>query len=412
MTTRTKSNARPMGTPTIEDDAGPRALAQVHQRLLIDEEWTDRRDRGFTWWAHRLEQRIDAGLPIDDDGIVITRLTSRIPVVTNVRATPERVERILAASNLLADSYSYVYDPQTQQVDSVQSGIVHAQTLDWRPDLLASYFVIQLIHAEQDANRLARALRGRIARSRHPMRGQRREPDDMLNVVDAVFLPSGVPDNPFANEFEFESICEQVNRINAVSLGASSTGVAIEVPFADSTALITLDAQYPHPRLGRGLGVRLHLPTRDDFDEGARLAAWLNRKDAAGDLLCPAMGAWTVRGDIDPCRVVRCAFISAALWRSGLAMDVAAGAILTLRKLNTLLDPDGTEPNASEVLANRLALRNRNSSNDDESRESARAARSYVHNGVTFVNKTLPGRSVGLVGTAGIRPPRRRRLDS
>ena len=46
-------------------DAGLETLKQIHARLQIDEEWTERRERGLTWWAHQLAQHIDAGRPID-----------------------------------------------------------------------------------------------------------------------------------------------------------------------------------------------------------------------------------------------------------------------------------------------------------------------------------------------------------
>jgi len=46
-------------------DVGAVTLRYLHERLQIDEEWTQRRERGFSWWAHRLPQHIDAGRPID-----------------------------------------------------------------------------------------------------------------------------------------------------------------------------------------------------------------------------------------------------------------------------------------------------------------------------------------------------------
>ena len=415
MTTTTKTRTRAKALRTVDEDVGAKTLAHIHQRLLIDEAWTDRRELGFTWWAHRLAQHIDAGLPVDDDGVVLTRITSRIPVVTNVKAPAERVVTILAALNLLADCYCYVYDPQAQRIDSVQSGIVHAQTLDWRADLLASYFMIQLIHAEQDANYLARTLRGRAARSKHPAEGRRNEADDMLNVIDAVFMCSGVPQNPFTNAFEFESISELVNRINAVSLGASHDAVAIEVPFADATAMITLDARHPHPRLGPGLAIRLHLPNQIDFQQGADLAAWLNRKEAAGELLCHSLGAWSVRGDSDgdSSTVVHCAFVSAALWRSGLAMDAATGAILKLRQLNALLYPGVPSVDVRHVVADRLARAMRQETEmDDSGPEVESAGEIHTVGGVKFIDETKPGRFSAIEFDPNVVRSRKRRCDS
>ena len=375
-----RSDTAPEATCTLDEDVGAAALARIHQQLLIDDEWTDRRDRGFTWWAHRLAQQIDAGIPIDDDGIVITRITSRVPVVKNIRVATAKVHATLAGLNLFADSYRYVYDAQQRRVESVQSVILHAQTLGWRADLTASFFLVQLIHAEADARELARQLRGRIAVSNHPIQGRRRVPDDMLNVVRDVFQVTTAAENGFTNRFEFETICEQVNRINAVSLGASDTGLAIEVPFADSTALIVLQAGERCPRIGAGLGVRLHLPMRVDFGQAVHLAAWLNGREAAGELLSHGIGAWSTRASADDYIVVHSSFIPAALYRSGLAMDAATGAIHKLKQLNALMNPNVPEPDVREIVANRLTLASRNAADAATSAaEPVAAAGETVH---------------------------------
>ena len=337
-------------------DAGAETLQYIHERLQIDEEWTQRRERGFTWWAHRLPQHVDAGRPIDDDGIVVTRILSRIPILRGVTAEPDLVEKVLAEWNFIADSYCYAYDAATRSIDSVQSGIVHEQTLDWRPELLAAGFIVQLCHAEEDAPALRRVLGGRLASSRHPFRGRRKEPDDMLNVVWAVFRPRGAGPSLFANKFEFETICEQTQRINAASLGASDTGVAIEVPFGLSTALISLNAKEENPRIGAGLGVFLQLPIFASFEECVRLAAWLNRKEADGEFLSQCIGAWSVKKGERFCTMARCEFIANAVHRPGLAMDAATAAIMKLRQANRLLNPGVEEPIAWKVVAERLGM--------------------------------------------------------
>lgn len=337
-------------------DVGVEALGVIHRKLMIDEEWTQRRERGFTWWAHRLPQQIDAGRPIDDRGIVVTRITSRIPILRGVTGGADLIDKVLTEWNFISDSCCYVYDPETRRIESVQSGIVHEQTLDWRAELLASYFIIQLCHAEEDAPVLRRALGGRLASSRHPTQGRRTEEDDMLNVVWSAFRPRGAGKSEFADRFEFDAICDQVNRINAASFGGSDTGVAIEVPFGDNTALITLNAAEENPRIGAGLGVFLQLPIFASFEECARLAAWLNRNEAAGEFLSQCVGAWSVKKGGRFCTVARCEFIPNALHRPGLAMDAAIGAMMKLKQVNRLLNPGVDEPIAWKVVADRLGI--------------------------------------------------------
>jgi hypothetical protein len=348
--------ARPNELPPAKD-VGAETLKYIHERLYIDEEWTDRRERGFTWWAHRLAQHIDAARPIDDDGIVVTRVTSRIPMLRGVKADADSVVKILAEWNFIADCYCYVYDPDARTIESVQSGIVHEQTLDWRPELLAAQFIIQLCHAEEDAPVLRRLFGGRLASSRHPEHGRRKQPDDMLNVVWSVFRPRGADKSLFADKFEFETICEQANRINAASFGSDESAVAIEVPLGNSTALITLNAKEHNPRIGAGLGVFLQLPIFATFEECARLAAWLNRKEAAGEFLSHFWGAWTVMKHSERCTVARCAFVPNALHRPGIAMDFAAASIMKAKQVNRRLNPGVEEPIAWQVVAQRLGVR-------------------------------------------------------
>jgi len=337
-------------------DVGAESLRHIHESLRIDEEWTERRERGFTWWAHRLPHHVDAGRPTDDAGIVVTRITSRIPILRGVTAEPDHVEKVLTEWNFIADSYCYLYDATTRAIDSVQSGIVHEQTLDWRPELLAAGCIIQLCHAEEDAPVLRRALGGRLASSRHPTQGRRKAPDDMLNAVSAVFRPLGAGPSVFADRFEFETICELSRRINAASSGASDTGVSIEVPFGQTTALVTLNAREENPRVGAGLGVFLQLPIFASFEECARLASWLNRKEAAGEFLSHCWGAWSVKKHGNSCTVARCGYMPNAMHRPGLAMDLAAAAIMKLKQVNRLLNPGVEEPNAWKVVADRLGI--------------------------------------------------------
>ena len=73
----------------------------------------------------------------------------------------------------------------------------------------------------------------------------------------------------------------------------------------------------------------------------ARLAAWLNRKEAGGEILAQSCGAWSVKGHGERCTVARCEFLLAAVRRPGLAMDTAAAAIMRLRYVNRLMNPGG-----------------------------------------------------------------------
>lgn len=40
-------------------DAGVKFLEAQRAKMMIDDEWTQQRERGFTWWAFRLAQHFE-----------------------------------------------------------------------------------------------------------------------------------------------------------------------------------------------------------------------------------------------------------------------------------------------------------------------------------------------------------------
>ena len=60
-----------------DKDVGLEALDRIFDMLQIDEEWSVRRQRGFTWWSYRLAQHIDATEPWQDDEFQLSRIRIR-----------------------------------------------------------------------------------------------------------------------------------------------------------------------------------------------------------------------------------------------------------------------------------------------------------------------------------------------
>jgi hypothetical protein len=51
------------GNEMADLDTGLRTVGDVFTNLEVDEEWSTRERRGFTWWAHRHAQRVWAEEP-------------------------------------------------------------------------------------------------------------------------------------------------------------------------------------------------------------------------------------------------------------------------------------------------------------------------------------------------------------
>lgn len=337
-------------------DVGAEALRIIHERLSIDEAWVVRRARGFTWWPGRLEHQVEVGRPVREGGLVLTRITSRIPVLQDVRASREVAEEALAEWNRDADSYCYVYDPELGTVDSVQSAFTCLQTLDWHPRALGLQFAVQLEHADVHAEPLAQELSAQLMKSGHPERGKRVVRDSVLRVVDREILAAGQSSSRFADKSEFDAILKRVHHGNAASLGTNETGMCIEVPFGTWTALVTLYAASPQPGIGYGLGRALRLPIFTTLDECARLAAWLNRKEADCGFLADHAGAWGVMRAGQRHSVAHRMFTPNALYRPGIAMRIALQGMRKLELVNRLLNPGVPEPRVWELISKRLGL--------------------------------------------------------
>ena len=280
---------------TNDPDLGQRVLEKIHKDLCIDEPWTTRGDRWFSWIGHRLAQRVSAYKPSDDDGIVLSRIEATCVVVADIAAEPSDVVRVLPRINRHAVGSAYTYWPDTHSISADAVAYVHDQTLEWRTNQLGALAILQLWLCETEAAWLAEKTGGRIAVREHPTSGRRLEPDEMLNVLDTQFAADGRKQSLFADKFEMENIAEITRQsTSAASLGGDAGGVTIEVPFGDYTSLIQLNTQEPHRRLGNGLTALLRLPLTVTPDEADLLASMVNAREAAGESKATHYGC---RGD-------------------------------------------------------------------------------------------------------------------
>ena len=344
-------------TANDTDAVGFEALAGIRERLAGGAALIVNGERGFSRISSRLAQHVEAAPPRLLGGILTTRISSCIPVRQEVRGDAEEIERVLTRLNQSADCYRYVYDAASGAVNSVQCALVHAGTLAWWTPLLATAFALQHQRAEHDADLLQPRLGGRVASAGSPHIVKfRRHIRPAPRLVSGP-QPADRRGNRFANKFEFEAIAEYANRLNAFSAGATAEGVVIDAPFDGTTALVRVHSDKEHPRTGQGLTVFLLLPIFGRYDELARLAAWLNRREAAGEVLAHGLGAWAVLEDGNESLLRHHLFVPKGAWAPGLALNLASASLAKLGRINVLLNPGVPEPNVLQVVGERLARR-------------------------------------------------------
>jgi hypothetical protein len=337
------------------DDVTSRALRTIHQRLRIDEEWTDRSDASFSWTGLRLEQHFAVSPPVRSHGLDVHRLSCTVPVVREVRADEGKVLSTLGSANNYAAGEALVWDPGRRCIFGFTGSAIHEETVEWRSTALADFAIVALCSFERIADGLAELVEGAVVEWHHPLRGRRDEADDMLNVVDAVFCRRGGEPSFFARESEFERVYQRLQDSPYYSAGASADGICIEVPFGSGdTALIEMRADVPHPLLGNGLLTTLSIPAPEHVTvTSARLAAALNRREATGRWLGINFGAWCVHGTHEMLAHVR--FTPNNMFMEGLAADIATTTVnRALMAAEFLLDQDRPPRAAHKIVWGRF----------------------------------------------------------
>ena len=283
-------NDRPRGGAEIkaELDPGLAVVRYLYDNSRIDGEWSVADDRGFTWWADSLAQRVWSKPAFDDEGIDIYRLFVETDLVRGV-ADPVLGTRSVDSLNGLSTGSALVFEPEAGSVRAVASMWVHEQSLEWVARSFSVLGAIQVAQAQQQATMLAPMVGGELALSAHPGSGVRPEPDEMLGLLEIVRM-DGRSQPRWAGE-QMEFALERLRRVPIVTLATGdATGITLEVPYRQTTALIQLDVSWAHPDLGTGLIARLSLP--GDAGPGAEWAAMRNRQELVSLTRANFVGGW------------------------------------------------------------------------------------------------------------------------
>jgi len=291
-----------------ESDVGLQAVDRIFSMLQIDEEWSIRRPRGFTWWPYRLAQHIDATEPWQDDGFQLSRVRIRTDVADSVDAD-RHPEEFLAAANAQETLSAVVWDQQERSISECCTGIVHQQNSDCLSRLLATAAVLQINAAHGRAQGLAEVLGGVPAASNHPSSGERPEPDEMvfaaLQMTEQAKEAGRSFSGPllsnlsgFLPQYELLGFSDESSfscEVPFVGPVPSAAKVAINLPDKSQrpeTSLLQIYSDIEHPNYGTGALVTLLLPITFDPDEIPRLVNKLNLTEAKANTHSNLLGAW------------------------------------------------------------------------------------------------------------------------
>lgn len=311
-------------------DLGPATLDSLFEKLMIDDEWAYCAGRAFSWWPHRLAQRVSVTAPREafGDPMVAVRVTNDF--VTDVEADDEMVEEVIGLLNMHASVCAYVWDSDARAVTIATSAYIHEGNRSLERFFSAAV-LLSTIEAHAKAIQVAEILSARPATSEHPISGERPMPDDLLGFAEDQIVPRGQGLSAFVGP-----AIENATRAPGIGWGmanASPEGFTGELPFlgdipavvkvalgADGpveTSLVQLLTEPRHPAYGSGLLMLLRLPITQPADEIHRLAHGLNRAEALELTGFPQFGAWC-RDPSDDTSLVFATFVPSACFDPGI----------------------------------------------------------------------------------------------
>jgi hypothetical protein len=337
-------------------DAGLEVVKGVFNTLEIDDEWSEWNDRGFEWWGQNLRQRVWASPGYDDDGIIVYRVYAVTDTVRSIKKPLNEVDVFLGVPNSLSVGSAYVFDPSDRSVRLWTTATVHKDIAEWIARLLSCFAILQTIDATSSAQVLASELDGEVDTSGHPLSGMRAEPDGMFGVMEEVFLPQGRGRSPWNGNPEITSICEMLNRTNCFSMG-DEKGLTAEFPFGDDTSMLRIVTDDPHPVLGSGVGLYLHLPMWGSYEDASMIAGALNRAETNSKAMSHLMGSWCATTIGDNSLPAFASFFPATTHQSGLLTNMVFSAVRRGNWVGQFLNPNTSASDVMSIVMKRFGVR-------------------------------------------------------
>ena len=298
-------------------DAGLEVLDFVYRSMKIDECWSIREPRSFTWWGHRLAQRVSVEPVRRSHGFEVARLSAETDLLRNVQSTQKTADR-LAGFNQHASLSAFVWYPDEGRIRLRCSAGVHAETIETLKPLFSAAVSIQVADAHVKVDALATLLGGEPDTSGHPTGGQRQDIDDMLNVIEQLFAREGRKAKPFTEaDFARAAAVNPPLWLEAETSGTSLKALLGTEKYPSAIAVLYVEGSEFHPQLGFGLLMQLNLPITASADQTLVLSHKLNLAEAHAWETPYFFGAWCPGGN-KLSGLVFTAFIPAAVCRTNL----------------------------------------------------------------------------------------------
>src|SRR4051812_19834983 len=100
---------------TAMTDVGIQVLESIYEQLMIDDQWSVRRERGFTWWSYRLAQHVEVGEPVESQGLTVCTVRIWTDLVNEVDPSIDPTA-LLGAINAQTTLNALVWNGETATI--------------------------------------------------------------------------------------------------------------------------------------------------------------------------------------------------------------------------------------------------------------------------------------------------------
>lgn len=232
---------------------------------------------------------------------------------------------------------------------------------DWQSRSFGRFALLQPIEAQA---RLEASWFGGIADHSVPTRGL--QDDDIADILhmERLIVDRGQQESEWTGTGEFQEIVDRWGNTPDTIGGAHEHGLFVEAPFDSNTALVQLNDNVPHRRLGNGLLATLVVPFFSDLESAERLCVELNyvesRDWAKGRF--PLLGNWCADqmedrhgagGRFAP--TFSC-FIPNLMYQRGLAEHLLVHLVTRARWVRLTWAPDTVDESLNAIFMRRLNI--------------------------------------------------------
>jgi hypothetical protein len=257
-----------------ETDCGLAVVERYFNLLKIDEKSCLREERGFTWWAEDLAQRVWSDPPVVLNGTTLWKVHARTDFLEGFDDTDSNLAYLNELASFASLGGGLIYDPSHRDRIQLASCLYASEaSLDWAKSFFPSTAATQTAEAHLLARMVPAVTECRAAYSSHPVAGAATR-HFALDVLSS-YVREGKNPRIWRPEDLAETAAELEDAGYAVS--ASDAGLTVQFSFRGSTARGEVSNLAEHPTYGHGLRVRLVLPMTLSTEEDPEIILRCNR---------------------------------------------------------------------------------------------------------------------------------------